>query len=127
MALHCMMRYSDSSTLTTMPACARAPAEQPYTALQLADSNIVAHVDLRTTHCDHFLPPAGSVVGERLTVAGLSGEPLNANAVKKRKAWETLAPSLTIDAHSTACFKGQPISTSAGVCTADTVTDGRIS
>eukprot|EP00953_Heterococcus_sp_UTEX-ZZ885_P008037 4817-Heterococcus_DN1.PRE.3 len=75
----------------------------------------------------HNRPPAGSVVGERLTVAGLSGEPLNANAVKKRKAWEVLAPSLTIDAQHTACFKGQPISTSAGVCTADTVTDGRIS
>ena len=81
-------------------------------------------------HLSHFVrhrPPADSEIGERLSVEGLSGEPLNPNQVKKRKAWEALAPQLTVDAQGRACFAGQLIVTSGGVCTADSVRDGRIS
>ncbi|KAG5181889.1 hypothetical protein JKP88DRAFT_208693 [Tribonema minus] len=72
-------------------------------------------------------PPAGSVVGERLFVEGLTGAPLNPNQVKKKKAWEALAPSLLVDAEGRACFGDAPIRTAAGVCAADTVRSGTIS
>ncbi|CAM9458655.1 unnamed protein product [Discosporangium mesarthrocarpum] len=71
-------------------------------------------------------PPLGSMIGERARVDGLNGEPLKPAQVKKKKAFEALAPDLRTNASRVAAFQGRPIITSAGVCTSDTLADAPI-
>lgn len=72
-------------------------------------------------------PPADSVVGERVSVATETGEPLSAAQLKKQKIWEKAAPELLTDAEGQATFKGQVITTSAGVCRSASLTNAHIS
>lgn len=47
--------------------------------------------------------------------------------VKKKKAFEDLAQYLRTDEEKQATYKGKPITTTGGVCAADTVAGGTIS
>lgn len=47
--------------------------------------------------------------------------------MKKKKAFEDLAQYLRTDDHKVANYKGKPITTTAGACTADSVAGGTIS
>lgn len=77
-------------------------------------------------------PPAGARVGERITIAGHSespvppgGDPIN--PAKKNNPWTAFAAELCTDASRVATYKGVPLTTSAGACTAPTVASGPIS
>lgn len=61
-------------------------------------------------------PPEGSIIGERLTINGLSGEPLLPNRMKKLKIWEIVMPDLKVNNDGIACWQDQPLQTSTGVC-----------
>jgi methionine--tRNA ligase beta chain len=63
-------------------------------------------------------PPDGSVVGERVFIEGLSGDPLTAAQVKKKKTWEAVAKDLKTDEGGVATWQGMAIHTSAGPCKA---------
>jgi methionyl-tRNA synthetase len=70
-------------------------------------------------------PPEGAVVGERVTAAGYDGEP-DEQLAPKKKVFETVQLDLATNAERVACYKGVPLLTSAGPCTAATVTGGSI-
>ncbi|CAI5729173.1 unnamed protein product [Hyaloperonospora brassicae] len=61
-------------------------------------------------------PPAAAKVGERVTVASESGEPLSAAQIKKQKVLEKVSPDFLTDDKGVATYKGEPIMTSAGPC-----------
>lgn len=58
-------------------------------------------------------PPEGTAIGERVTVAGFSGEP-DEQLNPKKKIFEQVAPDLKTDQQLQACYKGVPLMTSAG-------------
>ena len=61
-------------------------------------------------------PPAGAAPGERITVEGIMEDPASPNKVKKKKLMEKSAEELrAVD--NVACYRGVPLSTSAGPCT----------
>ena len=61
-------------------------------------------------------PDAASLLGERITVEGIMEDPASPNKVKKKKLMEKTAEELrAID--NVACYRGVPLSTSAGPCT----------
>lgn len=60
--------------------------------------------------CD---PPGGAAIGERVTVAGFSGEP-DEQLNPKKKIFEQVQPDLSTNAELVACYKGVPLMTSAG-------------
>lgn len=62
-------------------------------------------------------PPADAKVGERVTVASESGEPLSAAQIKKQKVLEKVSPDFVTDDSCVATYKGEQIMTSAGPCT----------
>lgn len=70
-------------------------------------------------------PPAGAVVGERVTFAGFDGEADDVLNPKK-KVWETLQVDLHTDKDLVACYKDLPFTTSAGVCKVLSISDGSI-
>ncbi|KAI3518523.1 hypothetical protein L1887_07328 [Cichorium endivia] len=70
-------------------------------------------------------PPAGAVVGERVTFAGSDGEADDVLNPKK-KVWETLQVDLHTDKDLVACYKDLPFTTSAGVCKVLSISDGSI-
>ncbi|RLN55215.1 hypothetical protein BBJ29_006114 [Phytophthora kernoviae] len=72
-------------------------------------------------------PPADAVVGERVSVASESGEPLSAAQIKKQKVLEKASPDLLTDANCVATYKGEPITTSAGPCTVKSLAKAHIS
>lgn len=61
-------------------------------------------------------PPEGASIGERVTVEGFEGEP-DAVLNPKKKVFEAVQPDLRTDEALRACFRGVPLSTSAGFCT----------
>jgi len=63
-------------------------------------------------------PPADANVGERVFVEGYEGEPATENQILKKKMLEAIFPDLQTDSAGVATYKGQPLSTSAGVCKA---------
>lgn len=63
-------------------------------------------------------PPADAQVGERVFIEGLTGEPLSASQVKKRKAWDSVAKGLKTGDGGVAAWDGKTIMTSAGPCCA---------
>lgn len=72
-------------------------------------------------------PPADAKVGERVFIEGLSGEPLSAAQVKKRKAWESVAKELKTGEGGVATWDGKPIMSSAGSCAAASLVGAPIS
>lgn len=63
-------------------------------------------------------PPADANIGERVFVQGYEGEPATENQLLKKKMLEAIFPDLQTDSAGVATYKGQPLSTSAGVCKA---------
>lgn len=61
-------------------------------------------------------PPADARVGERVFIEGLSGEPLSAAQVKKRKAWDAVAKALKTGDGGVATWDGKTIMASTGAC-----------
>ena len=75
-------------------------------------------------------PPAEARIGERVIVAGSTGEPdVEVNPAKKVNPWVACVPHLATDAGRVAAFKGQPLIAAecGGRCTAPTVAGGPIS
>jgi tRNA-binding EMAP/Myf-like protein len=72
-------------------------------------------------------PPEGSTVGSRVFVEGLTGEAHPANAIKKKKVWEAVAPDLHVNDDGVACYQGKPLQTNAGACRVDTIVNAPIS
>ncbi|XP_057766268.1 methionine--tRNA ligase, cytoplasmic [Salvia miltiorrhiza] len=70
-------------------------------------------------------PPAGAVIGERVTFPGIEGSPDDVLNPKK-KVWETLQVDLHTDKELVACFKDLPLTTSAGVCKVSSISEGSI-
>ena len=68
-------------------------------------------------------PPAGAKVGERISVEGLSGEPVTPAQVDKKKVFVNAMPDLKTSADRVATWKGHAFMTSAGPCTAPTLAD----
>ena len=61
-------------------------------------------------------PPADAAIGERVMVDGFDGEPATENQVIKKKMLDAIFPDLKTNAGGIACYKGVPLSTSAGPC-----------
>ena len=72
-------------------------------------------------------PPADAVVGERVFIEGLSGEPLSAAQVKKKKTWDTVTKSLKTGDGGVATWDGKTIMTSTGACSAASLVGAPIS
>jgi methionyl-tRNA synthetase len=72
-------------------------------------------------------PPAGSVVGERVFIDGMTGEPLSSQQMKKKKTWDVVAKDLKTNAGFEATWSGGVIKTSAGVCTVKSCAEAPIS
>ncbi|CAH0484565.1 unnamed protein product [Peronospora farinosa] len=72
-------------------------------------------------------PPADAKVGERVKVTLESGEPLSAAQIKKQKMLEKVSPDFVTDDKCVATYKGEPIMTSAGPCTAKSLVKAFIS
>ena len=73
-------------------------------------------------------PPAGAVIGERLMIDGLTGEPAKPNQVKKKKMWEAVAVDLKTNADRVACWQGKPLKCkNGGVCITPTIAGFNIS
>ena len=74
--------------------------------------------------------PEGSVVGERVKLAGFEGAfpaGLTAARMKKLKAWEAVAPDLRTDEAGVACWKALPLCTAAGTLRADSLVSSPVS
>jgi len=75
-------------------------------------------------------PPENAVVGERVVVEGLvndsSNTPWTESRVKKYKVWENMSKDLKTRTDLVACWQGQPLLTSAGHCTVQSVSDSQI-
>ena len=72
-------------------------------------------------------PPADAVIGERVFIEGLTGEPISAAQVKKRKTWVAVAKELCTDDAGVATWNGKPIQTKAGPCKAASLAGAPIS
>lgn len=72
-------------------------------------------------------PPADAMVGERVFIEGLSGEPVSSTQIKKKKVWESVASNLKTGDTGVAMWDGNEIRTSAGVCKAATLACAPIS
>ena len=76
-------------------------------------------------------PPAGSVVGERLVLAGMDWAGLGVDGVvdpkKKGNAWDAVKGGLRVDAEGRATWQGRVWRTAAGECRAPTLRDAMIS
>ena len=71
-------------------------------------------------------PPADAKIGERIFFEGLTGEPVSAAQVAKKKVWENCAPLMHTKDDKVACWEGKPMMTSAGPCTAPRVAGGAV-
>ena len=72
-------------------------------------------------------PPVESLVGERVLIEGLSGNPWPAADVKKKKVWETVAPGLRTTANCTVSWNGLELITSGGRCTVPSIASSPVS
>ena len=94
-----------------------------FTAFGLAASSIIPSTTMRSpgaAPADGTVafvePPAGAAPGERIVVEGITEDPASPNKVKKKKLMEKSAEELrAVD--NVACYRGVPLSTSAGPCT----------
>jgi aminoacyl tRNA synthase complex-interacting multifunctional protein 1 len=62
-------------------------------------------------------PPATAAIGERIYVNGYDGEPATENQILKKKILDKVFPDLQTNDNGIACYKGEPLSTTAGPCT----------
>lgn len=65
-------------------------------------------------------PPADAPIGERIFVEGFQGDVATENQIGKKKMLDIVFPDLKTNEDGTATYKGIPLMTSAGVCTAQT-------
>ena len=72
-------------------------------------------------------PPPDSQVGERVSFKGATGEPVSSTQIKKKKIWEAVAAKLQTNNEGVATWDGHPLSTSTGVCKANSLADTPIS
>ena len=74
-------------------------------------------------------PPQNAVIGERIVVDGMSGEPeANPNRVKKKKMWEAVAKDLVTNSDKVVCWDGAPLVTLSGeACTCPTISNSVVS
>mmetsp|Transcript_18454 Transcript_18454/g.42724 ORF Transcript_18454/g.42724 Transcript_18454/m.42724 type:complete len:112 (-) Transcript_18454:51-386(-) len=72
-------------------------------------------------------PPDGSEIGERVTIAGLSGNPFSAAQVKKKKIFDVVAKTLRTNADCVATWNDGALETKAGKCTTATLANAPIS
>ncbi len=120
-----------------------------YTAEELQDRLVVVVCNLKESKFQGFMsngmilaakaadgsrvelvtPPAGSIVGERVNVGGTHtlAKGLPAAQVKKLKVWETVSAELRTNETLSACWKGQPMTTSAGPCVVSSLSDAIVS
>lgn len=61
-------------------------------------------------------PPEEAQIGERIMVDGYDGDPATENQVLKKNMLEAIFPDLKTDENGVPCYKGVPLSTSAGSC-----------
>jgi methionine--tRNA ligase beta chain len=66
-------------------------------------------------------PPQGSIIGERVFIEGLDGEPYSSAQTKKKKTWSLVAEDLKTGDDGVATWQGRVIQTSAGPCKAATL------
>ena len=82
------------------------------------------------TKVELLIPPAGCAVGDRVSFAGFEGEPLQPQSKKDweavRKAWEAVQPDLNTSGDRVAQFQSAPFATAHGVCTVETIANGKI-
>ncbi|GAU22503.1 hypothetical protein TSUD_296220 [Trifolium subterraneum] len=86
---------------------------------------VLAASNLDHTKVELVEPPSSASVGERITFPGHEGDPdelLN----PKKKVWETLQVDLQTNEKLEACFKNIPLTTSAGICTVSSISNGSI-
>jgi aminoacyl tRNA synthase complex-interacting multifunctional protein 1 len=65
-------------------------------------------------------PPADAVIGERIFVEGFPGDPATENQVGKKKMLDGIFPDLKTNDEGVATYKGVALTTSAGICKAQT-------
>lgn len=73
------------------------------------------------TKVELVCPPEGSIVGERVFIDGVAGEPLSSSQVKKKKIWESVAANLKTNEDGIATWEGKALLTAAGPCRAKTL------
>ena len=73
-------------------------------------------------------PPVDAAIGERIVGLGLGGEPLSQKQCDKRKAFEVIAPNLTVNADGVATWNGLALVSAQGKqpCTAPTLREALI-
>jgi hypothetical protein len=71
-------------------------------------------------------PPEGAKIGERVSFPAYLGEP-DEQLNPKKKVWETVQPGFVTTDSLVATWKGEPFTTSAGVCRVATIPGGSIS
>lgn len=71
-------------------------------------------------------PPEGAKIGERVSFPAYPGEP-DEQLNPKKKVWETVQPGFVTTDSLVATWKGEPFTTSAGVCRVATIPGGSIS
>ncbi len=79
------------------------------------------------TKVELVCPPDGAKVGERVTIDGLTGEPISSAQMKKKKVFDTVAKSLKTGEGGVATWEGKVIKTIAGACGAATLVGAPIS
>ncbi|CAM6083209.1 unnamed protein product [Calypogeia fissa] len=72
------------------------------------------------SQCEPVIPPKEAKIGERVTAEGYDGKP-EAVLNPKKKQWDKIYPDLHTDDAGVACYKGKPLTTSAGPCTSSII------
>jgi hypothetical protein len=72
-------------------------------------------------------PPAGSKIGERVFIEGLTGEPQSSAQMKKRKTWDKVTKGFQTGEGGVATWEGKTIQTTAGPCAASSLVGAPIS
>merc|ERR1712226_1433518 len=68
----------------------------------------------------------GSIIGERVFIDGLVGDPYSPAKMKKYKIFQSLCKDLKTDKRRLATWKGMDIKTSSGVCFVSCLEDAYI-
>ena len=105
---------------------------KPSKMLGFTSSGMVLAAKNEAGKVELVAPPPGAEVGERVRVESVftTGEagnvPWSDSRVKKYKVWEAMARDLRTSSAGVACWKGEPLVTSAGPCAVDSVFDAQI-